>query len=83
MAPTDWPRHVAELEDVGFTVVTDVFTPEFCARARAHLDGILAPRDPSKGGAASARHPIPGAIMGEICTAPAFLAGAEALWRRL
>ena len=81
MAAADWPRHVAELEDVGFTVVPGVFTQEFCARARAHMDDILAPRDTSKGGAASARHPIPGAIMAEICTAPAFLAGAEALWR--
>jgi hypothetical protein len=80
-APTDWPRHIAELEAVGFTVVPGVFTPDFCARMRAHMDTILAPRDPSQGALVSRRHPLPGSIMGELCTAPAFVAGAEALWR--
>ena len=73
MAAADWPRHVAELEDVGFTVVPGVFTQEFCARARAHMDDILAPRDTSKGGAASREPAEPpelvsqlGAVHGEI-----------------
>ena len=36
---------------------------------------------PGQGGLVSRRHPLPGSIMGELCTAPAFVEGAEALWR--
>jgi|EP01046_Picozoa_sp_COSAG06_P027384 hypothetical protein len=76
----DWPRHIEELETVGYTVVPDVFPPTLCARAREHMDALLPTRDPEASAAHYRSHPIPGAIMAELCTAPAFLAGAEALW---
>eukprot|EP01046_Picozoa_sp_COSAG06_P072566 COSAG06_NODE_21290_length_762_cov_1.185520_1_plen_106_part_10 len=76
----DWPRHIEELETQGYTVVDDVFPLSLCARTRDHMDALLPSKDPEKGVAHYRSHPIPGSIMAELCTAPTFLAGAEALW---
>ena len=80
-APVDFSQHIDDLETQGFTVIPGVFSPEFCARARAHMDEILVPPDQPRSAAAARSHPIPGSIMAEMCTAPTFLAAAEALWR--
>ena len=76
----DWPRHIEELETRGYTVIPDVFPLSLCARTREHMDALLPQRDPEKSAAHYRSHPIPGSIMGDLCTAPAFLEGAEALW---
>ena len=78
-ASRDWDVHAAELEDRGYTIVPDVLPLELCARARDHMDGLLAL--PAPGGAASRSHPIPGGIMGELATVPLLLECASALYR--
>ena len=61
-------------------MIPDVVPAELCARARAHMDAVLAP--PAEGGGTAARsHPIPGGIMAELCTTPTLLSVAEALYR--
>ena len=45
------------------------------------MDVVLAPRVEGKGGTAARSHPMPGAIMAELCTAPTLLSFAEALYR--
>ena len=61
-------------------MIPDVVPAELCARARVHMDAVLAP--PAEGGGTAARsHPIPGGIMAELCTTPTLLSVAEALYR--
>jgi ectoine hydroxylase-related dioxygenase (phytanoyl-CoA dioxygenase family) len=70
---------VAEVEERGYTVVPGAIPPELCVRAVAHMDALLAPPAPEGGGSDGCGHPIPGAIMAELCTAPAVLAMGSAL----
>ena len=72
MADCRWARHIGELEDQGWSVVPDIWTLETCARARAHLDDILAPRDPGKGAVVARSHPIPGGVHAAAATAIGF-----------
>ena len=82
----DVGRHVAEVEELGYTVVPGAIPLDLCARARAHMDSLLPPpptaaeKDvPGTRYAHHASHPIPGSVMAELCSAPAVLAMASSL----
>ena len=57
----DVQRHVAEVEERGYTVVPGAIPASLCARARAHMDALLAPPAPEGGGSAGCGHPAAGA----------------------
>jgi ectoine hydroxylase-related dioxygenase (phytanoyl-CoA dioxygenase family) len=75
----DVQRHVAEVEERGYTVVPGAIPASLCARARAHMDALLAPPAPEGGGSEGCGHPFPGPIMAELCSAPGVLAMSSAL----
>ena len=89
-APLDLARHLAEVEDVGFTIVPGVFPLDLCERMAEHTDAMLAPQElqhltgaglTENRGPVARSHPIPGSVMGEVFSTPRLLAVASALGR--
>jgi ectoine hydroxylase-related dioxygenase (phytanoyl-CoA dioxygenase family) len=68
---TTLARHLAELEEVGFTVIRGFLDRPTCARLRAHTDRILGPIQPEQGWK-DCRHPMPcdgtGEVLAEMVT---------------
>lgn len=74
-----WAGHLAQLDDLGYTVVPDVLPTALTVRVRSAMDALLLPPQPD-GSRVSKVHPIPGSIMAELAAAPSLLSMAGAFY---
>jgi hypothetical protein len=71
----DWSAHMAELDELGYTLVPDIVPLCLAARVRAFSDDLLGAPDPV-GQRRSKVHPIPGPVMAELASLPPLLSMA-------
>jgi hypothetical protein len=74
-ASRSWQQQWRELDELGYTTITDALPKALTARAREHMDELLLPPQPD-GSRVSKVHPIPGAIMAELASNKALLSAA-------